>query len=376
LHIKKQVLPEQKSMNILFMNSARTWGGTEKWTRMASEAMAKDHKTFLVYRRDIVGERFTIPKFRLPCLSHIDLYTLFKLVKIIRKEKIEVIIPTKRKDYMIAGLASRICGIQNILRLGIVRPLRIPVIHQLIYHTLASGIIVNAQKIKQTLLETSFMQEEKIRVIYNGLDTEALDRLSLPPAQKMFKFQITTAGVLTKRKGHDFLLRSFAQFLKLAPDADAGIIIIGDGPKKEELIALTDELKISERVHFTGFLKNPYPNMAISDIIAMTSTNEGISNALLEGMYLKNVPVSTFAGGTEELIDNGKNGFLVDYCNEATLAAILHELYRNDQQRKQISRAARETVIQNFSMHSMTKEVVHFCSETIEYRKNKSDSKA
>ncbi len=116
--------------------------------------------------------------------------------------------------------------------------------------------------------------------------------------------------------------------------------------------------------------------MAISDIIAMTSTNEGISNALLEGMYLKNVPVSTFAGGTEELIDNGKNGFLVDYCNEETLAAILHELYRNDQQRKQISRAARETVIQKFSMHSMATEVEHFCSETIESRKSKQDPKA
>ncbi len=355
-------------MNILFMNSARTWGGTEKWTRMASEAMAKDHKTFLVYRREVVGDRFTIPKFRLPCLSHIDLYTLFKLVQIIRKEKIEVIIPTKRKDYVIAGLASRICGTTNILRLGIVRPLSIPILHKLIYHTLADGIIVNAQKIKTTLLETYFMQEEKIRVIYNGLDTEALDRLSLPPAQKRFKFQITTAGILTKRKGHDFLLRSFTQFLKLAPEADAGIIIIGEGPQKQELIALAKELNIADKVCFTGFLKNPYPDMAVSDVIAMTSTNEGISNALLEGMYLKNAPVSTFAGGTEELIKIGKNGFLVDYCNEETLATILHELYRNDQQRKQISEAAKETVIQKFSMHSMTKEVVLFCQESIKSR--------
>ncbi len=355
-------------MNILFMNSARTWGGTEKWTQMAAEAIAEHHKTVLVYRRAIVGERFSTPKFRLPCLSHIDLYTLLRLVQIIRKEKIEVIIPTKRKDYMIAGLASRICGIKNILRLGIVRPLRIPVIHKLIYHTLADGIIVNAQKIKQTLLETSFMQEEKIRVIYNGLDTEALDRLSLPPAQKRFKFQITTAGILTKRKGHDFLLRSFAQFLKLAPDADAGIIIIGDGPKKQELIALTERLNIPERVCFTGFLKNPYPNIAVSDVIAMTSTNEGISNALLEGMYLKNVPVSTFAGGTEEIIENGRNGFLVDYSNENTLSAILLKLFQNNEQKKQISEAARETVIRKFSIPLMATEVLHFCEETVNER--------
>ena len=352
-------------MNILFMNSARTWGGTEKWTRMASEAMGKNHKTVLVYRREIVGDRFTIPKFRLPCLSHIDLYTLFKLVQIIRKEKIEVIIPTKRKDYIIAGLASRICGIKNILRLGIVRPLSIPVLHKLIYHTLADGIIVNAQKIKKTLLETAFMQDEKIRVIYNGLDTEALDRLSFPAVDKTFKFQITTAGILTKRKGHDFLLRSFAQFLKFAPDSDAGIIIIGDGQKKEELKVLAESLNISERVCFTGFLTNPYPDMAVSDIIAMTSTNEGISNALLEGMYLNNVPVSTFAGGAEELINNGKNGFLVDYSNENALSTILLKLYQNDELRKQMSKAARETVIRQFSISLMATEVLNFCGDTI-----------
>jgi glycosyltransferase involved in cell wall biosynthesis len=362
-------------MNILFMNSARTWGGTEKWTRMAAEAIAKHHKTFLVYRRESVGKRFSIPKFRLPCLSHIDLYTLIRLVQIIRKENIEVIIPTKRKDYVMAGLASRICGIKNILRLGIVRPLNIPIIHKLIYHTLADGIIVNAEKIKTTLLETSFMQHQKIRVIYNGLDTGSLDQLSLPTAHKTFRFQITTAGILTKRKGHDFLLRGFAQFIKHLPDADAGVVIIGDGPKKEELEKLTKELNITERVRFTGFLQNPYPNMAISDVIAMTSTNEGISNALLEGMYLKNVPVSTFAGGTEELINNEINGFLLDYGDESALSAILLKLYQDDKRRREISANARKTVIQKFSISSMAKEVTLFCRETIEPRQITSNTK-
>ncbi|MGB7512154.1 MAG: glycosyltransferase [Pelodictyon phaeoclathratiforme] len=352
-------------MNILFMNSARTWGGTEKWTLMAAEAIAKSHKTFLIYRREIIGERFTIPRFQLPCLSHIDPYTLIRLVQIIRKEKIELIIPTKRKDYVLAGLASRICGIKNILRLGIVRPLKIPIVHKLIYNTFADGIIVNAEKIKTTLLETSFMQNEKIRVIYNGLDTDALDRLSLPPAHKKFGFQITTAGILTQRKGHDFLLRGFAQFIKLLPEADAGVVIIGDGPKKEELETLIKELNIIGRVNFTGFLQNPYPSMAISDVIAMTSTNEGISNALLEGMYLKNVPVSTFAGGAEELINNERNGFLLDYSDEDALCKILLKLYQNDRQRKTISETARKTVIRNFSISSMTKEIELFCKETI-----------
>ncbi|NTU86850.1 MAG: glycosyltransferase, partial [Chlorobiaceae bacterium] len=90
-------------MKILLMNSARSWGGTEKWTRMAAETLAEEHEVCLAYRREVIGSRFTVRKYRLPCVSHIDLYTLFRLVQIIRKERIEVIIPTKRKDYLLAG---------------------------------------------------------------------------------------------------------------------------------------------------------------------------------------------------------------------------------------------------------------------------------
>ncbi|NTU93635.1 MAG: glycosyltransferase, partial [Chlorobiaceae bacterium] len=55
-------------MNLLFINSARTWGGTEKWTSMAAGSIAEPDSACLVYRREIVGKRFTVKKFRLPCL--------------------------------------------------------------------------------------------------------------------------------------------------------------------------------------------------------------------------------------------------------------------------------------------------------------------
>ncbi len=349
-------------MKILLMNSARSWGGTEKWTRMAAETLADEHEVCLAYRREVIGSRFTVRKYRLPCLSHIDLYTLFRLIQIIRKERIEVIIPTKRKDYLLAGLASRICGITCILRLGIERRLRIPFIHRLIYHTLPNGIIVNAKKIKQGLLLSGFMKEERIKVIYNGVDTGTLDRLGNPPAENPFRFLVATAGVLTNRKGHDFLVKGFANFLKLAPDIDAGLIIMGEGPKRAELESLATELGIGRRVRFTGFVDNPYPYMAASDVFAMTSTSEGISNALLEAMYLDSVPVSTRAGGTEEFISDGENGFLVEYGDEESLASKLLQLYSNSEMRSRMADSGEKTIVEKFSMPVMKKNIVDFCS--------------
>ncbi|WP_449258396.1 glycosyltransferase [Chlorobium limicola] len=348
-------------MRILLMNSARTWGGTEKWTCMAAESLASENTVFLVYRKEIVGKAFSVQKYRLPCRSHVDLYTLFRLVRIIRKEGIEVIIPTKRKDYLLAGLAARICGITNILRLGIQRRLQIPFFHRLVYHTLADGIIVNAEKIKETLLRSPFMQEHRIRVIYNGVDTQAIERLCNPPAEKPFDFVIATAGVLTNRKGQDFLIRSFAKFAEQVPDHNAGLVIMGEGPRKKELQNLSASLGMGSRVIFTGFVDNPYRFMASSDIFAMTSKNEGIPNAMLEAMYLENVPVSTAAGGTGELIRDGQNGFLVEYGDTGKLAGLFTNLAKDPEKRNRIARTARTCITERFTIEVMKKEITAFC---------------
>jgi glycosyltransferase involved in cell wall biosynthesis len=355
-------------MNILFMNSARTWGGTEKWVKMASEAIGQmhGHRTFLVYRKDDIGQKFSIPKFRLPCLAHIDPFTFFGLVRLIHKEKIDIIIPTKRKDYLTAGLAARFCGITNILRLGIERRLRIPGAHRLIFRTFADGIIVNAEKIRQTLLRSSFLIAENIKVVYNGIDTGTIDRHAKKPETKQFPFLVVSAGILTERKGFDFLIRGFARFARDHSSCNPGLIIMGDGPKRNDLRKLAEELGIGDRTLFPGFEDNPWRYMAIGDVIAMTSRNEGISNALLEGMYLGAVPVSTYAGGSEELVEEGRNGFLVEYGDTARLSGIFRELADNTDLRNGMALAAKETVKNCFSIDTMNREIIDFCRSIME----------
>jgi glycosyltransferase involved in cell wall biosynthesis len=375
LRISAGKQPGKAPMNILFVNSARTWGGTEKWTHMAAEALAESHHTALAYRRDLVGERFSVPKFRLPFSSHIDLCTLFRLVAIMRAERIDVVIPTKRKDYLIAGLAGRICRTTTILRLGIERRLTIPLLHRLIYRTLPHGLIVNAEKIRTTLLQSPFMKAQRIRVIHNGVDTASIDRQKGGDIPKNTCFTVTAAGILTARKGFGFLIGGFARFLSLAPDIRAELVIIGDGPKKKELQENCAALGIAGRVRFTGFLDNPYPLMAASHVTAMTSINEGISNALLEGMYLMNVPVSTPAGGTGELIDNGRNGFLVDYGDLDSLASVLHELYRHPDKRCTLAGHARSTVLESFSLTVMRDAIAAFCAEPVRSGKSAEERK-
>ncbi|WP_449258398.1 glycosyltransferase [Chlorobium limicola] len=352
-------------MNILFLNSARRgWGGNEKWTRLAAETLAAKHKVLLAYRDPLIANRFCIETVRLPFIGEIDPVTIIRLIGIIRKRRIDVLVPTKRKDYVIAGITSRLCGIENILRLGINRPLKDTFWNKLVYGTLADGIIVNSSKIRMTLTKTSWIEPDKIRVIYNGLDCQEIETLSKKPFLKPTPFLVATAGLLIARKGLDMLIHAFALFLKETPKAQATLVIAGDGPQRTELQQLANTLGIKDYVRLTGFLDNPYPLYKACDVFVSASSSEGISNALIEAMYLNSVPISTPSGGIEEIIKDGENGFLVAHADKKKLAALIGELYHNPKRRQSIGAAAHETVLQAFSLERMGKELCDLIMET------------
>lgn len=351
-------------MNILFLNSTRRgWGGNEKWTRLATETLAVKNNVFIAYRDPRIASRFNIETIRLPFIAEIDPVTIIRLVSIILKHHIDVLVPTKRKDYVIAGIASRLCGIANIVRLGINRQLKDTLWNKLVYGTLADGIIVNSRKISETLTKSSWIKPEKIRVIYNGLDCHKLETLSKEPFHKPAPFLVATAGFLIARKGFDMLIHAFALFLKEVPDTQAALVIAGDGPQRTELQQLVETLNIQSNVHLTGFLDNPYPLYRNCDVFVSASSSEGISNALIEAMYLNCVPISTPSGGIEEIMRDGENGFLVAHADKKKLAALIDELYHNPKRRQSMGTAAHETVLQAFSLDRMEKELLDFIVE-------------
>jgi len=352
-------------MNILFLNSARRgWGGNEKSIQIAADALSKHHTVILGYRSEIIGQNFDVQKYKLPFLFEADLYTILSLISIVKKHRIEVIISTKRKEYAIGGILARMSGVKSIIWLGANRKLKNTITNRLVYGWLASGIIVNANRIKETLLETPFMKPQKIRVIYNGIDIQKLDRAAATSTGHGGIFTISAMGRIDNNKGFDFLIKSYARFLSLESGIEAQLVIIGDGPCKKQLEILACQLDLGEKIRFTGFLPNPYPELCQSDIYASTSISEGLSIALLEAMYLSNAPVSTLAGGgVAEIIEHGKNGFLLEYGDESALSDTLLGLYKSKKLRQDIATIAKQTIAERYSVTQMTAEISDFCRE-------------
>lgn len=324
---------------------------------------------YLAYRNDLIGGRFDfeIETFKLPFFFELDPVSIARIISVVREKQIDILIPTKRKDYVLAGIAARICKRKNVLRLGIVRDLHNEWHNNLVYNKLTDGIIVNAEQIKSVLLKSRFMREEKIRVIYNGLDLDLLDQGA---ANKDFReetpFLITSVGRVTNRKGFARLISGFQQFVLSVGADDSRLQIIGAGHELNRFKKMAEKLEISDKVAFTGFVRNPYPHLAASDVFVLLSKNEGIPNALLEAMYLKNAVIITRTGGVAEIIRHGENGYLLDETEVFRVGEFIKDLYLDPEKRRRMGEAAHRTVLEKFSLQTMKEGIERFLQKLLQ----------
>jgi glycosyltransferase involved in cell wall biosynthesis len=140
------------------------------------------------------------------------------------------------------------------------------------------------------------ISESKLSVIYNFCDHAGLDqRKTLLPADArtralLDKKYIVACGRFKPVKGFAGLIRAFEKVAQFHPDIH--LIVLGDGPLKQELQDLAEALGLKDRVLFPGFVSNIAPWLARAKVFVLSSQSEGFPNVLLEAMALKTAVVS------------------------------------------------------------------------------------
>jgi glycosyltransferase involved in cell wall biosynthesis len=158
---------------------------------------------------------------------------------------------------------------------------------------------------------------------------------------------ILAVGRLHTQKDYSSLLHAVALLAKKKQDFK--VFIVGDGPLKEELLLLMNNLGVSEFVEFLGVRRDIPALMSATDLFVLSSAWEGFGLVVAEAMACERVIVATDCGGVNEVV--GTDGFLVQPKNSILLAEALNKaLELSKEESIKIGEAARQRIIKNFSL--------------------------
>ncbi len=129
--------------------------------------------------------------------------------------------------------------------------------------------------------------------------------------------------------------------------SSASLLLIGDGPQRENLTRLADGLNYRDSVHFIGESKNPLDYLRAADVFVLPSLSEGMSNSLLEAMACGLPSVVSRAGGNVDLVRHERTGLVADASDAAQLAQALTQMLDQPALRESCGKAARELICEN-----------------------------
>jgi glycosyltransferase involved in cell wall biosynthesis len=178
-------------------------------------------------------------------------------------------------------------------------------------------------------------------VIGNGIDFDAwTEAHPSPPDARSQPPVIANLGTLRPLKGHDVLLRAFAQ---VRARTKARLWLMGDGPAREDLEALAADLEIREEVVFHGWCSREEVGRKLqqSTVFAFPSRSEGFGLALLEAMATGLPVVASRTGGIPDLIAAPSHGVLVEPDAPDRLAEALHRILDSPEQWYRLAQGAR-----------------------------------
>jgi len=224
-----------------------------------------------------------------------------------------------------------------------------------IVRPLVGRYITVSKDLKRWLMETIGVPEQRVTQIYNGVDLTLFSPATsnhrpdgLMPAGFLpdGSIVIGTVGRLAGVKDQATLIRAFRLLFDVNPVVR--LVIAGDGPMRENLQALIDELELTDVVWISGD-RNDIPDILRTfDLFVLPSLGEGISNTILEAMATGLPIVATDVGGNPELVQQGENGYLVPARDPERLAECIGILMQSAEQRKAMGAASLERVKRQF----------------------------
>jgi len=221
-------------------------------------------------------------------------------------------------------------------------------------------VICVSEHVREQVLE-GMGRSCRTSVVYNGVDPEMFSPRSVPASEDPV---ILSVGNLIPIKGHDLLIRAVATLVPEFPRLN--LEIIGDGPERDRLQELAQQLQILDRVRFLErrTRSEVADAMRRCTIFALPSRYEGLGCVYLEAMAVGKAVIGCRGQGIAEIIQHGSNGFLVGPGNEKELTLALGMLLRDEERRHNMGAVARDTVLERLTLQQQAESLTRIYRES------------
>lgn len=202
--------------------------------------------------------------------------------------------------------------------------------------------------VKQTIIDEFSISDKKVPVVKNGVDIKKFKKIYIDHKE----IQIISVGTLYAIKNHQLLISAFSKLYKQYNNIK--LVILGDGNQREVLEKKIDYLGIKSAVSMPGIKNNVADFLQESDIYVSTSLTEGLPLSILEAMACGLPVIATDAGGTVDIVKNGKNGIIIHKNNEDELCDALKILIDDLDKRRKFSEKSR-SIAEDWSLENCAK---------------------
>ena len=365
-------------MRILFVNAVGFVGGAETWiVHLAGRLVARGHTVEVAHDpasplgalARAAGARVWSP----PGGFRGVVRSAAALAREIRRGRYDVVVSTSRSDLKLAGFAARVAGHAGVVaRLNSGWSPSEPLVtrgprwrrHRWYHRSLVRLAATNSRAGKEDILARGYLPEERVTVIYNGVDAERFDpdrtekgrfraELGIGPDAEL----VVSLARFAPARGLTSMVDALAALAARRPDLHAALL--GScRPRHEafraELASRASSLPGGERVRFLGPRDDVPQVLADADVLVRVLTTEGLANVVLEAMAMRVPVVAANISGMPEAVEEGPAARLVPPDDAQAIVTAVEEILDLPETARRASvERARARVMERFGMDRM-----------------------
>lgn len=364
-----------KKKKIKILHVAQAAGGVDRYIRMLLKYLDKDKfENVLVCSQDFHKEDYNglVDYFEqiemTRAIGASDLKATKAVRKLIKKYNPDIVYAHSSKAGAIARIAD--IGLKNYciynphgwafnMRCSAKKKAMYTAIEK-IAAPFCDKIICISDAEKQSALDKKICREDKLQVIFNGVDIEAYENgihgtvkrkdLNIPEDA----FVVGMVGRISPQKAPDI----FIKMAKHVKDkvSNAHFIIVGNGDQEAEIKKYAKDNDFLDSLHITGWVDNPMSYVELFDVACLLSRWEGFGLVLPEYMMARKPIVASRVDAIPNIICDGENGLLVEMDDVVGASTAVLKLYLNNNLKSKLIDEGLKTVYKKFDVQRMTRE--------------------